>query len=83
MEEKHIPASMKVLMVLLWTSVKQKPESNRIPITTFYFPLFLHNASVVPFSLRAQPDVTQNYTITEGTVGHGHCTANIWSGCDI
>lgn len=57
-------------MVLLWTSVKQKhckPESNSIPISTFYFLLFLHNTPLVPFSLRAQPDVTQNYTVTEET----------------
>lgn len=41
----------------------QKPESNSIP--TFFFLLFLHNIPFVPSSLRAQPDVTQFYTITE------------------
>lgn len=74
---------MKVLMVLLWTSVKQKcckPESNSITVPNFYFSLFLYNAALLPFSLRAQSDVTQNYTITEEAVGHIHCTANILSG---
>lgn len=56
---------------------------NSIPITAFYFLLFLHNAPLVPFSLRAQPDMTQNYTLTEETGGHGHCTGNILSGCDL
>lgn len=62
MEERQIPPPWKCWW-LFWTSVKQKPESNSIP--TFLFLLILHNIPFVPFSLRAKPDVTQIYIITE------------------
>lgn len=56
---------------------------NHIPITTSYFLLFLHYAPLVPFSLRAQPDMTQSHTITEETMGHVDCTEDILSDRDL